>query len=103
MHNDRDASRLECVDRWTQTRHRWLAFHKERGRTGERLSESFFCLYTACIFLMSSVDAGLSPRIRQLIAQHRASLVSLRVQLELLPDIAAVFQEYASEHDVCEQ
>jgi len=52
---------------------------------------------------MSSVDAGLSPRIRQLIAQHRASLVSLRVQLELLPDIAAELQEYASEHDVCEQ
>lgn len=48
MHNDRNASRLECVDRWTQTRHRWLAFHKERGRIGERLSESFFsCIQRA--------------------------------------------------------
>lgn len=63
---------------------------------------SFACIQRA-FFLMSSVDAGLSPRIRQLIAQHRASLVSLRVQLELLPDIAAELQEYASEHDVCEQ
>lgn len=103
MYNDRVASRIGCVDQWTQTRHRWFAFHGERRKTGERLFESFFFLNATCIFSMSSVDAGLSPRVRQLIAQHRASLVSLRVQLELLPDVAAELQEYPSEHNVCEQ
>lgn len=87
---DTDASSLACI-----SQRAW----KDR-RTAFRI---FLLLVYSVHFLMSSVDAGLSPRIRQLIAQHRASLVSLRVQLELLPDIAAELQEYASEHDVCEQ
>lgn len=87
---DTDASSLACI-----SQRAW----KDR-RTAIRI---FLLLVCNVHFLMSTVDAGLSPRIRQLIAQHRASLVSLRVQLELLPDIAAELQEYASEHNVCEQ
>lgn len=43
------------------------------------------------------IDAGFAPRVRQMQAQHRATIATIRAQLEVLPDVAAELEEQGTE------
>lgn len=47
-----------------------------------------------------TIEAGLAPRLRQMIVQHKNVMTQIQAHLNLLPDMAADLEEYEGERHV---